>query len=129
MGSFTLFTVQITSSKNITCLGKLVAGVDHLGLEAVVLHEKVKQLLRVPRLLDLASDFGVLEDLEDWLSLPLQLFEVLNHLQPLLGERCRDVHVRVEALVHVYRKVDHAGVGEQVDLSAQQFGLIVESLN
>jgi hypothetical protein len=62
-------------------LGKVVAGVDHLRLEAEVGDEELEQLLGVARLLDLARHLGILENLQDRLRLRLQALEVLHHLQ------------------------------------------------
>ncbi len=62
-------------------LGKVVAGVDHLRLEAEVGDEELEQLLGVARLLDLARHLGILENLQDRLRLSLQALEVLHHLQ------------------------------------------------
>ncbi len=74
-GSATLIKKQTSH------LGKVVAGVDHLRLEAEVGDEELEQLLGVARLLDLARHLGVLENLQDRLRLSLQALEVLHHLQ------------------------------------------------
>ncbi len=77
-GSYGSATLIKTTPRH---LGKVVAGVDHLRLEAEVGDEELEQLLGVARLLDLARYLGVLENLQDRLRLRLQALEVLHHLQ------------------------------------------------
>ena len=47
----------------------------------------------------------------------------------LVHESGRDLLVGVETLVHVHGEVDHAGVGEQVQLALLQVRLIVVLLH
>ena len=110
-------------------LGKVVAGVDHLRLEAVVLDEELQQLLGVARLLNLLRHLGILKDLEDGLGLRLEAFEILDDLGSLVPQGGWHLLVRVQGLVDVHGKVHHAGVGEEVQLAAEQVRLVVVLLH
>merc|ERR1719210_2520354 len=91
-------------------LGKVVASVNHTWLEVITFGQKVQQLFAVPGGLNLSLDLWFSQNLQNSVCLRLELFKLLYNLGSFLHQSCWHLLVRVETLVDIHGKVDHAGV-------------------
>ena len=110
-------------------LGEIVAGVDHLLLEVVVLGQVLEQLLGVARVLDLLGHFRVSEDLQDGVGGSLEGLELFHDLQSLFRQLLRNLLIGIEGLVHLHGVVHHVGVGQKIQLAPEQVGVIVDAFH
>ena len=107
-------------------LGELVHRVHHLRLEVEPVHQKVDQLFRVARNLNLLLYFLFLEDVEDGRQVCVEGVPLVQHFRTPTSHLWRSIAIRIHLLQDVNVVVEHVGALEQLQPALVQVDFIID---